>query len=68
MALKYIQTHDFPSYVIKGCQYYNVNSGISDKIFVAPLNQNLSIVVFAYDSACEEFSLDILLNMKTNKL
>lgn len=66
--MKYIQTHDFPAYVVKGFQYYNLNSGINDKIFVASLSQNLSLVAFSYDAACEEFSLDILLNMKTNKL
>lgn len=51
--MKYIQTHDFPSYVIKGTQYYNLNSDINDKIFIAPLTTNLSIVIFTYDQTYE---------------
>ena len=52
LSLKYMQTHESPCYLSKGFQCVNKNSGASDKIFVTPINETLSIVTFGYDKSC----------------
>lgn len=68
LNLKFLQTQEYPCFVLKGEQYSNLSTINSDKIYLSKVNKNLSIVMFAYDKSCEEFSLDLLLNIKTNKL
>lgn len=68
LSLRYIQTHDYCCYFMKGYQYSNSNSGGLEKIYVIGINSSLSIVTFGYDKSCEGFSMDVLGSVKTNKL
>lgn len=68
LDLKYMQTHEGPCYLAKGSQCINMNSNSSQKIYVVRINENLSIVTFNYDTSVQEFSLDVLLNIKIGKL
>lgn len=65
--LKFMQTREYPCYLIKGTQFVNPNTSKNEKFYVSPISQNLSIVVFSYDKSFSNFSLDILLSMKTNR-